>query len=55
MIFNGKKLKAGKFRDRYQFWLDKTTADNGCYNNGYTSSSEVTIQNEAITWSTCGK
>ena len=48
---NGKKLLAGKFRDRNQFWIDGNV--HICKDNGATVSREITIQNGEITRSAC--
>ena len=53
MSINGNKLKAGKFRDRYQFWIDSDEIV--CNNNGFVSSAEVVIKNGVISKSACGR
>ena len=48
---NGKKIQAGKFRNRNQFWIDGDSF--GCDDDGWTASPKVIIQNEAIIKDTC--
>ena len=49
---NGKKLLAGKNRDRHQFWIDGGISV--CKDNGFVVSSEIIIRNEKIVQSACG-
>ena len=50
---NGKKVRAGKFRDRDQFWIDRDSF--GCDDYGWSSSPEVIIKNGIITKDACSK
>ena len=50
---NGKKVQAGKFRDRNQLWIDGNSF--GCDDHGWSSSPEIKIKNGVITKDACGK
>ena len=49
---NGRKIKAGKLRERHQFGIDGNSF--GCDDFGWTSAPEIIIQNEVITKDACG-